>query len=314
MSGYAIWGHDVGGYQNNNFSPISPSDLFMRWTQFGCFSPIMQMHRQVDGANLRHYPWGYKEAGESVDNNLALANFRTYARLHTSLFPYIYTYAKQASTTGLPILRPLVLLHQQDANTYGVKHTYYFGGELLVAPFIEPKKTARNVYLPAGTWFDFWTAEQLSGETVVSWSNPDPTKLPVFIRGGAIVPMLAEDADTLCDADYVNNPQIRTAGAGLLILLYPAESGNFVVFDGTDIRYQSSAAGTSVTITSVPRPISLKIRRVAVPARVQLQGVDLPQLSQSALDAAGSGWHHDAASGFLHVKLQHAGGLNDITF
>jgi alpha-glucosidase (family GH31 glycosyl hydrolase) len=60
MSGYAIWGHDVGGYQNTNFS-ISRPDLFMRWAQFGCFSPIMQMHRQVDPdpANLRQYPWGY---------------------------------------------------------------------------------------------------------------------------------------------------------------------------------------------------------------------------------------------------------------
>ena len=74
MSGYAIWGHDVGGYQNTNFS-ISRSDLFMRWTQFGCFSPIMQMHRQVnpDPTDLHQYPWGYKKPGESVDDNLALA-------------------------------------------------------------------------------------------------------------------------------------------------------------------------------------------------------------------------------------------------
>ena len=60
MSGYAIWGHDVGGYQDTNFSQ-SPPNLFMRWTQFGCFSPIMQMHRQV--AKEKQYPWRYGDAG-----------------------------------------------------------------------------------------------------------------------------------------------------------------------------------------------------------------------------------------------------------
>jgi hypothetical protein len=58
----------------------------------------------------------------------------------------------------------------------------------------------------------------------------------------------------------------------------------------------------------------LKIRLVAAPARVQLQGMDLPQLSQSALDAAPSGWRHNAASRFLHIKLQHPGGVSGISF
>ena len=58
MSGFSIWGHDVGGYLNAHFSPISPADLFMRWTQFGCFSPIMQMHRQVDSDEPPAVPLG----------------------------------------------------------------------------------------------------------------------------------------------------------------------------------------------------------------------------------------------------------------
>ena len=69
MSGFALWGHDVGGYENGNFSAVSPENLFMRWTQFGCFSPIMQMYRQGaqvnrdDPADLRQYPWGYGHQG-----------------------------------------------------------------------------------------------------------------------------------------------------------------------------------------------------------------------------------------------------------
>ena len=118
MSGYAIWGHDTGGYQDTNFS-VSPPNLFMRWTQFGCFSPIMQMHRQV--ATEMQYPWRYGQQ--------ALDNYRFYARLHTQLFPYIYTYAKRASIDGLPIIRPLVLMAQDDPNTFGLRHVYHFGNE-----------------------------------------------------------------------------------------------------------------------------------------------------------------------------------------
>ena len=106
MSGFSIWGHDVGGYLNGNFS-TAPADLFMRWAQFGCFSPIMQMHRQVNPADLRQYPWGYAQVGETIDQNAALDNYRFYATLHTRLFPYLYTHAKQSQDTGVPILRPL---------------------------------------------------------------------------------------------------------------------------------------------------------------------------------------------------------------
>src|SRR5262249_21726884 len=158
MSGFSVWGHDIGGYLNGPFSSASPSNLFMRWTQFGCFTPIMQMHRTLDPTHpLRQYPWGYPEPGENLDDNAALANYRFYTRLHTQLFPYIYTYAKESSTTGLPIIRPLVLLHPDDSQTFDINDQYCFCNEFLVAPMIAPNANYRNVYLPDGTWFDFWT-------------------------------------------------------------------------------------------------------------------------------------------------------------
>ena len=134
------------GTRTSNFSQ-SPPNLFMRWTQFGCFSPIMQMHRQV--SRELQFPWRFGDQ--------ALANYQFFARLHVRLFPYIYTYAQQASTTGLPIIRPLVLLNQADANTFGVEHAYCFGNEFLVAPCWPRTRRNASVYLPAGTWLDFWT-------------------------------------------------------------------------------------------------------------------------------------------------------------
>ena len=112
MSGFSLWGHDICGYLDSNFS-ANPTNIFMRWTQFGCLSPIMQMHRKVD--SNRQYPWSFGET--------ALTNYQYFAKLHTALFPYIYTYALESSTNGLPIFRPLVLMNQTDAATYGIRHT-----------------------------------------------------------------------------------------------------------------------------------------------------------------------------------------------
>ncbi|MFL6451683.1 MAG: glycoside hydrolase family 31 protein [Bryobacteraceae bacterium] len=319
MSGYSIWGHDIGGYENQHFSPVSPSDLFMRWTQFGCFSPIMQMHRQVDPANLRHYPWGYAQADESTENNRALDNYRFYASLHTRLFPYLYTYAKQSQDTGLPILRPLVLLHQDDSKALGVEHTYYFGRDLLVAPIFEPTTTQRRVYLPEGTWFDFWTNEQHAGKQDVTWHNPtqpaEPqSKIPVFVRSGAIVPLiLGESVVTLCDPNYINNTALNTWDGGIEVSIYPSGVSSFTMFDGTIIDCVE-AATTMVTIRSaVSRRVVLRIHAPR-PATVRLDGTVLTEVaSAAAFDAATAGWRFDAAPAFVLVKFPQPSGIVSIT-
>src|SRR5450432_1595557 len=301
MSGYAIWGHDVGGYQDTNFSQ-SPPNLFMRWAQFGCFSPIMQMHRQV-GKELQ-YPWRY--------GDLALQNYKFYTRLHTQLFPYIYTYAKEASTSGLPIIRPLVLLNQTDANTFENKFTFHFGNELLVAPMIAPNSNTRQIYLPAGNWFDFWTnAKHAGGQTIV-WTNTQQSQMPLFVREGAIVPMLLTDVQTLCDANYVNNPKIKSPDDGLLLLIYPGGTSQFTVYDGTQVQCAVNGATTVVTLTSAARPVMLQILGVA-PTAISRDGAALPQReTQAAFDATDTGWRFDPSTRFISVKFQHSGGSTKI--
>jgi len=302
MSGYAIWGHDIGGYQDTNFS-TSPANLFMRWAQFGCFSPIMQMHRQV--TKELQYPWRYGQA--------ALENFQFYTRLHVRLFPYIYTYAQQASTTGLPILRPLVLMNQTDPNTFTTAHTYLFGNELLIAPIIEPNAKERRVYLPNGNWIDFWSNARHVGMQTITWKNANQAQLPIFVREGGIVPMLLNEPQTLCDANYVNNPVMSTPDTGLLLRIYPGVASSFEVYDGTTVACEMSQGHTLLTLSSAPRTILLEILTGA-PQSVVRDGALLPKLATVAeLSAAPTGWAHDAQSGFLSVKFQHAGGSTAVT-
>lgn len=320
MCGFSVWGHDVGGYQNTHFSPVSPADLFIRWTQFGCFSPIMQMHRQVDGGNLRQYPWGYAEAGETADHNRALDNFRFYATLHTRLFPYLYTAAQQSAQTGLPILRPLVLIHPDDPRTFAVRHTYYFGRDLLVAPVITPNTDQRDLYLPEGDWFDFWTGEQHAGKQDLHWSNPaqpaaPASKIPVFVKAGGIVPMLlGDDVQTLCDTNYVNNPAVRTWAGDLDVRIYPADGARLTVFDGTVIACGTSGGATTVDINSpAKRTILLRIR-AAKPQRVTRDGTDLPKIAAGTLNGVAEGWQSDGAANMVLVKFSQGAGSTRITF
>jgi alpha-D-xyloside xylohydrolase len=321
MSAYAIWGHDIGGYQNSNFgaSPADRADLFMRWTQFACFSPIMQMHRQVHPQRkqdfqagkteeLRQYPWGYGDQ--------ALKNYQFYARLHTRLFPYIYTYAKEASTSGLPIMRPLVLLNQADANTFGVLHAYHFGNEFLVAPIVQLNSKTRQVYLPAGNWIDFWTNARHNGRQTIKWQDSDPTRFPVFVREGAIVPMLPASVQTLCDPNYVNNPGISTAGDALLFLVYPstATSSRFTVYDGTTMQCQTNGAARSATLSSAPRPVTIQVFGNE-PASITRDGQSLLKLNTpSEFDSATAGWRFDPAAGLLFIKFAHTGGSTQLLF
>ncbi|MCG3149305.1 MAG: hypothetical protein PCFJNLEI_02765 [Verrucomicrobiae bacterium] len=282
MCGYSTWGHDIGGYQNTQFSSTL-TNLFMRWTQFGAFSPLMQLHRQVGSPVAPHYPWGYGAE--------ALANYRFYTKLHTALFPYIYTYATEASQTGLPIIRPLVLLHQDDPNVYGLNHTYYFGNEMIIAPVITNTATTRIVYLPAGRWHDFFTNITYTGGQNIVWTNANQSQLPVFLRAGAIVPLISSNTLTLTDFNLATN--------ALEFLVYPTTDSSFTVYDGTSVNVQTNGTFITANLTSVPRPIKLRV--FAPPAAgAERDGVRLTSFTN--------------ANGFVEITFMHTGGATQIRF
>ena len=173
MSGFSIWGHDVGGYQNTNFSTVSPADLFMRWTQFGCFSPIMQMHRQVDGTQPQAVPLGLPRGRRDDRRQPGARQLPVLRDLAHPAVP-LHLHLREAVERDRPAdpAPARALIHPDDPKTFAVQHTYYFGGDLLVAPVIEPNATKRRVYLPEGTGS---TSGPTSGTPVsrtITWTNP----------------------------------------------------------------------------------------------------------------------------------------------
>ena len=174
LSGVPYWGTDIGG-----FYPSTPADgeLFARWFQFAAFTPIFRAH----GWTWReHVPWGYGAEIEAI--------CRKYLELRYRLMPYTYTLAYEANSRGLPLMRPLVLAHPDDANTWECANEYLWGDALLVAPVTRPGADRWPVYLPRGVWYDFWTGEAHEGGRGISVAAP-LDRLPLFVRGGAIVPM-----------------------------------------------------------------------------------------------------------------------------
>jgi alpha-D-xyloside xylohydrolase len=136
--------------------------------------------------------------------------------------------------------------------------------------------------------------------------------MPLFVREGSIVPMLLTDVQTLCDANYVNDPNISTPDSGLKFLVYPAGASQFTVYDGTNIQCQAGGGKLTVTISSVARAVILQLL-ADEPAAVERDGTALARLATTAqFDAAVTGWRADAQARLVSIKFQHTGGVTKI--
>ncbi|BCX10225.1 MAG: alpha-glucosidase [Fischerella sp.] len=173
LSGVAFVGADIGGFAGD-----ATPELFARWMQAGMLYPFMRAHSMIN--TKRHEPW---EFGPQVE-----AICRQYIELRYRLLPYIYTLFWEAATTGAPILRPLLYHYPEDPKTYELYDQILLGSSLMAAPVYRPGVEKRLVYLPAGTWYDWWTGESYQGATYILADAPIE-KMPMYICAGSIIPL-----------------------------------------------------------------------------------------------------------------------------
>ncbi|QAY68008.1 TIM-barrel domain-containing protein [Paenibacillus protaetiae] len=171
LSGVAFSGADVGGFASH-----TSAELLARWTQAGALLPYFRNHSEL--GSLRQEPWAF---GETVENIC-----RTYINLRYRFMPTIYSLFHEASTTGLPLVRPLVLEYPTDPNVANMNDQFLLGTDILVAPILKPGVFNRSVYLPEGEWFDYWTGERLEGGRYVLADAPLDT-MPMYMRAGSVV-------------------------------------------------------------------------------------------------------------------------------
>jgi alpha-glucosidase (family GH31 glycosyl hydrolase) len=199
------WGSDIGGfYPNNEFT----GELYARWFQFAAFCGSFRSHGRTWWLRLP-WGWGQSEMGPREHNNTnapipagdrrnilesELQNpaiepiARKYAELRYQLMPYTYTLSWEAREYGLPLMRAMWLHYPDDPAVRAMATQYMWGRDLLVAPVFEKAATTRQVYLPAGDWYDWWTNERHAGARTIA-RTVDLATMPIFVRAGAIIPV-----------------------------------------------------------------------------------------------------------------------------
>jgi alpha-glucosidase len=176
VSGQPFVGADVGGFFGH-----SSAELFLRWMQYGALTPFCRNHSHI--GNVDQYAWAWGDAVLDV--------VRDSIELRYRLLPYIYAAFVHATETGAPVQRPLVFDHQYDAAVRDIDDEYLFGPDLLVAPVVAGGQAARQVYLPAGDWYDWHTDEMVGGSRYLLTATP-MDRIPIYARGGAVIPMWSE--------------------------------------------------------------------------------------------------------------------------
>jgi alpha-glucosidase len=173
LSGFSFVGADVGGYRGD-----CGGELLIRWTQLGAFLPFFRNHSEIGTAHQE--PWAYP------DHILSIV--RDYICLRYRFLTYYYNLMRKSATTGEPTVRPLFYHYQHDMQTYNISDQFLLGSGVLVCPVVRPGVNCRQVYLPEGLWYDYWTGEKHSGGVHVMASAP-LERLPLFIKAGTILPV-----------------------------------------------------------------------------------------------------------------------------
>lgn len=191
LSGQAFVGSDVPGFIGRG-----DGELLARAYQVGVFVPFLRNHTAIDQYDKE--PWRFGSHYEAI--------VRKYLKLRYALLPFLYTTIEEAHRTGVPLFRPLVLNFQDDANTANLDDQFMIGDALLAAPIVRAAQREREVYLPAGTWYDYWTGARLESGAGLQPASEHPSgkqrdaagrtltvpapldHLPLYVRGGSIVP------------------------------------------------------------------------------------------------------------------------------
>jgi alpha-glucosidase len=240
LSGLPFVGSDTGG-----FVGLPGPELYTRWLEAAVFHPYFWTH----SGSLEYTvdPW-------SFGGDLAEVNRRT-IELRYRLLPYLYNAFYEATQTGLPIMRALVLSFPDDTRVMDLTpdsrtNEFMTGDDLLVAPVVKAGETKRNVYLPKGTWSDFWTDKRYTGPTNITVDAP-LAHIPIFVRGGAIVPLRQV-------VQYVEQEPINP----LTFEIYPEgeSSRTYYEDDGLTLNYQQgSFLIQKVSVADQGEEISLRI-------------------------------------------------------
>ncbi len=303
-AGYVVIGSDIGGYLDKDDVNLTAPDIpldpenFMRWTALGAMTPFMQLHGR---ANIT--PWTFPDQPTQVTDA-----YRFWAKLHEAMVPFFYSVAEGAyAGTGPSMIEPI----GAEAD-WPDDYRFLLGGAFLVAPVVDDTGT-RDVEIPSdATYYDFLdpAADPIPGGTTLAAVDvSDPSRIPVYVREGALVPLSV--------SDDVNGLGTAASSGALTVLVYPsADETSFTLIDDDESETTITAAAGAMVRVSMSRalaPVIFRVRADAAPTTVDVDGTSLTDaMSQAGLDAATSGYRFDAATRTLIIKVPASAAAFDV--
>ncbi|HAJ78683.1 MAG TPA: hypothetical protein DCO75_02840 [Fibrobacteres bacterium] len=223
LTGMPLFCTDVGGFTGEQ--PSAETEI--RWFEWGAFNPVFRVH----GTRSCNEVWCWNDINSQSESILV-----NYLKLRYRLFPYIYSLAWKVTSEGYTIMRALPFDFPDDQNVWNIGKEFMFGPSLLVCPVTTLGATSISTYLPAGTWYNFWTGKDTvitTGKNITA-SAPLDT-MPIFVRAGSILPMGPE----ITYADTAADP--------IELRVYTGADGNFKIYEdeGDNYNYEK---GTYATI------------------------------------------------------------------
>jgi alpha-glucosidase len=289
LAGYSSISVDLGGFTNRGKGePLEEQNVMRRIVNMAPVAPICKFQGANDASSA--LPWLYTAQQQQL--------FRFYLKLRYRLHPYYYSSAIEAHLTGRPILAPLVFDYQDDENTYDKDFHFMLGRQILIAPVME-KTDKWRVYLPKGRWIHYWTGKEYSGGQTVTVNAPlyGRDGLPMFVKAGAIIPMIPE-------MNYI----YEKAPNPITLDVYPYETvscgeslSDYVMYDcdapNRPIKKMifnclEEAEDIKIRIDESDTAYELWVHHEKQPASVTVDSKELPKLEDRCdYDKAEEGWY-----------------------
>jgi len=257
---------------------------------------------------------GERTEVSATGNPVADSCYRYYAKLRYQMMPYIYSYVKETTQNGVPLIRSLILEYQNDPKTYSAYGEYLMGKEILMAPLWQDTAFQRDIYLPHGTWYDFWDDTTYEGGKTITYDAPI-SKVPIFIKAGAIIPMAPGGQKFM---DEFTSP--------LTVHIWPSQKSNFELYEDDGISYNFEKGDFATTafncikddksiqiIKSMSqgnyklpeRDIMFCIHKVPDVKSVLLNNKSCAQyFKKNAFESSTQGWYYDNISKTIWVKAK----------
>lgn len=178
---YAVVGSDVCGFGGNTFP-----ELCARWATLGAFYPFYRNHAELGTVNQEFYRW-----------NLTTVASKKAIDTRYRLLDYLYTAFYEQTQSGKPLIQPLFFAYPSDSNTFAIEHQFLYGDSILVSPVTDDNSTSVTFYLPDDIFYDYFTYEPVRGQgAFTTRDNVDYTDITAHIRGGSILPLRENSANT----------------------------------------------------------------------------------------------------------------------